>query len=54
MYSCEAKIVWNFLRKNCVEFPGVLVGLKFMKGVTKLCGVSGGEVLFCLEFPRVK
>ena len=50
--------MWNFLgviEINYVEFPGVLVlGIKILKGVTQLCGVSEGEALFCLEFPRLK
>ena len=37
-----------------MEFLGVLVlGLKILKGVTQLCGISRGEALFCLEFPRI-
>ena len=40
-------------RKNHVEFPGVLVlGLKFLRGVTQFCGVSRGEDFFFLEFPE--
>ena len=43
------------LRKNSVEFPGVLVlGLKTCEGVTQFCKVSKGKALFCLEFSGVK
>ena len=57
--------IWNF--ENNVEFSGhdqekIMCNfqgswfqvLKFLKGVTQLCGVSMGEALFCLEFPRGK
>ena len=42
----QEKITWNF--------QGSWLALKFMKGVTQLCGVFRGEALFCLEYPRVK
>ena len=37
-----------------VEFPGALVALEFLRGLTQLCGISWGEALFSLEFPGVK
>ena len=42
------------IKKKLRGISRVLVGLKIMKGVTQLCGVSRGEALFYLEFPRVK
>ena len=43
-------------RKNHVKFPGVLILglLKFPRGVTQFCGVSGGKGFFCRKFPGVK
>ena len=56
----QLKKKWNFKgwsRKYYVEFPWVLV-LGFWPeipmDVTQSCRISRGEVLFCLEFPRVK
>ena len=43
----QGKIMWNFQESWFYV-------LKFLKGVTQLCGVSRGEALFCLKFPRVK
>ena len=43
----QKKIMWNFQGSWFED-------LKFLKGVTQLCGVSRGEALFCLEFPRGK
>ena len=63
----ESKWIFQRLIKNIVEYSGRDPGsvmwnfqeswfqvLKFLKGVTQLCGVSKGEGLLCLEFPRGK
>ena len=45
-------------KEKFVEFPGVLVSwfltLEFPRDVRKICGISRGGTLLCLEFPGVK
>ena len=43
----QEKIMWNF-QESWLQV------LKFLNGVTQLCGVSWCEALFCLEFSRGK
>ena len=56
----QKKSMRNFqeLIKGKVEFPRRVtkkknLGLKFPRDLTQSCGISRGEALFCLEFPRV-
>ena len=55
----QYKNKWNLQgqsRKNHVEFhgPWLLVMEIEIGVVTKFCGISMGQNLFCLEFPKVK
>ena len=43
------------IKKKSCGIPGLLVlGVKISEGRNTICGVSRGEALFCLEFPRLK
>ena len=43
------------IQKNNVEFPrSWFLALEFSRDMTKFCGISKSEALFCVEFPVVK
>ena len=44
--SDQEELMWNFHRSW-------FFALEFPRGATQLCGISKGEVLLSLEFPRV-
>ena len=57
-YQRNSMRIFQELIKSKVEFPRRVtkknnLGLKFPRDLTQFFGISRGEALFCLEFPRV-